>query len=693
MVTIKPEGENAARVAFPYDPLLVAAVKAVPGRRYDPNTKTWIVPVGSPELAAFVVASKAEVGGALLARITGSAQARTESLALSRATDAEIDIPVPAGLSLLPFQKAGVKYALARKDTLIADEMGLGKTVQAITFANADPSIRRAVVICPASLKINWAREIAKWETSPFKVVIGNGQNADSWDDLFHDDEVGWLVINYDILKKWRPFLMTARLDLLVLDEAHYVKTPKAQRTVAIIGKWDAIPSRRVEPIPARHRLALTGTPILNRPAELWTLAHALAPDTFRSWKGYMVRFADAFEDRYGWNTSGASNLEELQSLLRQTIMVRRLKGEVLTELPAKRRAVIELPANPGQAQLVRAELDAYAAHQSALKALRQAVEEAEASEDPDAYSQAVEALRKGASVAFTEMATVRHETALAKVPAMIDVVTDAVEQGKVIFFAWHRDVIAQMAEAFPDAVVVTGDTSLSARQAAVDRFQSDPDCRLFLGNIKAAGVGLTLTAASHVIFGELDWTPANVTQAEDRAHRIGQHDSVLVQHLVLEGSLDATMARTLVEKQTVLDAALDDPISGIAEVPMIITAADETPAPELPETRVSREPAGEGMFKAPDGTIYKVQRAVHGSGRLYAKRLVVTGGLEGEFVMAPGAYSRIDPAWRMSLAEAAAFGSLYGFCVRCGRTLTDEISIANGIGPVCAGRGKWRED
>lgn len=156
-----------------------------------------------------------------------------------------------------------------------------------------------------------------------------------------------------------------------------------------------------------------------------------------------------------------------------------------------------------------------------------------------------------------------RHETALAKAPAVVSHLKDAMEgnRDKLIVFVHHKDVIDAMADAMQEVgvVQVTGDTPMAARQDAVDAFQNDPEVRLFIGNIQAAGVGLTLTASSHVVFAELDWVPGNMTQAEDRAHRIGQKNAVLVQHLVLDGSLDARLARTLIEKQAVLDQALDE--------------------------------------------------------------------------------------------------------------------------------------
>lgn len=206
----------------------------------------------------------------------------------------------------------------------------------------------------------------------------------------------------------------------------------------------------------------------------------------------------------------------------------------------------------------------------AALADLRLAVEKAKVSEDQDEYDEAVKALRRGIMVALEAVSRVRHETALAKAPQVIEFLKDVVENGeKVVVFGWHQDVLGAIHEAFPGSVLVTGDTSMTRRQKAIDGFQQDPEVKMFIGSIGAAGVAITLTAASHVVFAELDWVPGNVTQAEDRCHRKGQHNAVLVQHLVLQGSLDATMARMLVNKQSVLDATLDDPIT-LGAIPVL---------------------------------------------------------------------------------------------------------------------------
>jgi SWI/SNF-related matrix-associated actin-dependent regulator 1 of chromatin subfamily A len=482
----------------------------------------------------------------------------SEQREASRQTDAQIDIPHPDGLDYLPFQRAGIAYALGRQNCLIADEMGLGKTIQAIGVINADETIKRVIVICPNSLKLNWQREMEKWLTRKMSISIADSKQLRSTDIV---------IVNYDVLGKHD--FAASDYDLAILDEAHYIKNKKAKRSELARAITDK----------ARRKLLLTGTPILNKPIELFNLVNMLDPQTWDNVFRYAKRYCAGFQSRWGWDFTGASNLEELQDQLRATIMVRRLKKDVLTELPPKRRQIIELSAN-GASGAVQRETAAWERQEERLAALRQRAEMARAGESDIDYTTAVDALRDAAQASFAEISKLRHATALAKVDDVIEHVEQAIESsGKVVVMAHHHDVIDKIKSAFGDAaVVLTGETALADRQAAVDRFQTDPTCTLFIGSITAAGVGITLTAASHMIFAELDWVPGNISQAEDRIHRIGQTDSVLIQHVVLEDSLDARMAKTLVRKQEIMDKALDS-----------LERAEVIAEPLLPHTKSDR--------------------------------------------------------------------------------------------------------
>lgn len=477
----------------------------------------------------------------------------------SRAADKDVEIPCPAGLSYMPFQRAGIAYAANRPGTLIADEMGLGKTIQALGLANAIEA-KSILIVVPASLRLNWAREAKKWLVSDLSVepVLTGKERC----------QADVVIVNFERVKgAIFKTLMDRTWDLLIVDEAHYVKNSGAQRTKHVMGTWnktrgkiDGLADR------AKRQVYLTGTPILNRPKELHTILAKLDPRNFGNFMRYAKRYCGAYYNGYGWDFNGASNLEELQARLRSGIMVRRLKADVLKELPPKTRQLVTLAPN-GMSTLVKQEQEWIDQQEFSFDDLQADVELADAAGDDQAYADAVAKLDMLIKVSFEEMSAHRKQLATEKIPAVLAHCDDVLENvNKIVLFAHHHDVIDALAEHYgPAAVVLDGRTKVEDRQAAIDRFQKDPECRVFIGSIKAAGVGITLTAASHVIFAELSWVPADLTQAEDRCHRIGQNDNVTVQHLVVDGSLDAKLAGVLVMKQAIIDRALDTEAAQIA--------------------------------------------------------------------------------------------------------------------------------
>lgn len=544
--------------------------------RWDPTTKKWWTDrdENAARLAEYADATCAE-------RLRELAQAHTEAIEASRATDANIELPCPDGLAYLPYQRAGIAYGLSHNDVLIGDEMGLGKTIQAIGILNTDATLNKVMVICPATLKLNWKNELNKWLTRRLTPAVASGKEWPAGADI--------VIINYDILSKFSAEIRAHEWDAIIVDEAHFLKNPKTLRTTQVYGKWDKDPEKKIEPIKARRRIFLTGTPICNRPIEMWPMLQATK--IFTNWRYFVKRYCNGYKDRYGWKVNGSSNLDELQETLRSNLMIRRLKKDVLTELPPKVRQVIEVDAN-GAAGVVAREREEWERHQEIIENLQAEVELAKAGTKEE-YEAAVLRLRKCQQVAFTEMAAIRHEVALAKVPKVIEHLESCLEEGKIVCFAHHKDVVKAIKDHFgPAAVVLVGDTPMAERQAAVEAFQGNDAIRLFIGSIAAAGVGITLTAASHVVFAELDWVPGNVSQAEDRCHRIGQTDSVLVQHLVIDGSIDAKMAHTIVAKQRVIDAALDKEHANKVEQAQEIASADEKKAAtkRLQRERVEKE-------------------------------------------------------------------------------------------------------
>lgn len=491
----------------------------------------------------------------------GKVELDKDTLELSRAKDADIEVPVPDGLAYLNFQKAGISFA-KDKDTLIGDAMGVGKTIQAIGVINYHPEYRNVLVICPASIRLNWKRELTKWLVNDYTVDYVNKNDYPESADI--------VIINYDVVERHLDKVHSREWDLLIVDEAHYLKNRQAQRTKSILGykpsKKNAEVEKAYEPINAKHKLFLTGTPILNRPSELFPLINAIDPASWPNFWSYGKRYCGGTRNGFGWDFSGASNLEELQQKLRSTIMIRRLKEDVLTELPPKRRQVIELPSNAEINKLLRKEKAIWEGSKEVIEDLRLAVELAKVNGTKEEYNAAIRKLKEGQSASFKDMSLIRQEIAIAKLPYVVEHVKDA--DGKVIIFAHHKAVVAALKAALGDeAVVLVGDTKLEDRQAAVDAFQEDDKIRYFIGSIQAAGVGITLTASSHVVFAELDWVPGNLSQAEDRAHRMGQLNSVLVQHLVMEESLDVYMAQTVINKQEIIDTALDVEVAEVATI------------------------------------------------------------------------------------------------------------------------------
>lgn len=446
----------------------------------------------------------------------------SQAIRASCAPDTNSCAPSPDGLSFYPFQEAGIEYARDRAATLIADEMGLGKTVQAIGVANFLPPRAKILILCPASLKINWGREFEKWTTVPRTIQVISGTK-----DQIEGDVV---ILNYDLLKSYRGPLGLVSWDLLIADEAQYLKNPEAIRT------------RVALQIEAKKTLFLTGTPILNRPAELWPLLQVLDPSGLGSdWKRFHLRYCAARVGKH-WDVSGSSNLPELQHKMRSRFMVRRTKAQVLPDLPPKIRQVVPLPPDGID---TAAELHAHRAYVQACEGVS------------EPFVGQVLALTEAKRRAYNALSSARQDLALAKVPKCVDFIRTKMEEDQVVVFAHHKAVVSRLLLSLPGAEAITGDTPTDCRQAIVDRFQKG-EINALIGNMRAMGVGLTLTSSSTVVFVELDWVPANVSQCEDRCYRLGQTGTVRVYHLVVDGSLDARMAHTLIKKQSLYDLALD---------------------------------------------------------------------------------------------------------------------------------------
>jgi SWI/SNF-related matrix-associated actin-dependent regulator 1 of chromatin subfamily A len=559
-----------------------------------------------------------------------AAQAIVEA---SRAVDADISIPLSdrareRGFDHFGFQRAGIKFMSERSATLLADDMGVGKTIQILGVANVMRA-ERMLFVCPASALLGWARETYVWlvdQTMPIYIVTASkarpmdetrfpGINAQvKIVNEFPAVERGVVIINWDILHKYESELRSVSWDIAAFDESQYAKNPKARRAQFAFGRKESKDgkTKAVAPIRAKVRICASGTPIKNRPIELFSQVNYLDPIAWPSWYKYATRYCAAHKGAFGFDASGASNLDELQQRLRSSIMIRRMKVDVLTDLPEKTRQVVSVAPN-GHSKLIEKEIKAHAAW------------EAEKNFTP------------AKSAAFTELAAIRLEVGLAKVPLVLQHLEE-VEQ-KTIIFCRHKAVQSQLAMALAErgVVIYNGDMNITQKKAAEDRFMNDPSCQFFIGTITACGVALTLTAASYCCFAELEWTPADLDQAEDRAYRQGQKNAVLVHHVVFDGSLDDRMLLTILPKQRVIKRALGD---GVVEAPKV-TKSDFDPTKAM--QALDRDRKAAEVSALPQEKI----AALHAAVRMLA------GMCDGARTHDGAGFSKFDANFGRSLAAA----------------------------------------
>ena len=533
---IGDDGEPEVTLFSGWDPAPARAFKAIPeahpvaraGRFYT-RSGSWGVgvpadPALALELTGFVDEHpRVRIDDAvreLLDELREEHERASATVALSYAEDAELN-GLTLGGELHPFQRAGVRYALERRRTFIADEQGLGKTVQALAALEHDEAFP-AVVICPASMKLTWERESSHWLPERTVTVL-EGRAGSGWSEEAESADI--LVLNYDILEAHADRIARRGLQALVLDESHYVKNPGAQRTKAALALAAHLDDDAL-------RLALTGTPILNRPEELVSQLRVLGRlREFGSGARLMRRFRDAgSDDRLHWN-------------LRARCYVRRTKRQVLPQLPAKRHDGVPVALSNEQEYRL-AEQDVIAWLQTLPLDLR------------TLDAKIASALRAEQLVRLNHL---RQLAAAGKLPTALAWIADFLESGEpLVVFADHVAIQRALLERFPDAPHILGSDNSTNRQRAVDAFQDEHGPQLIVCSLKAASQGITLTRASNVAFLELDWTPARHDQAEDRLHRIGQDSAVTAWYLLAPDTIDETMAELLQRKRSVINAVTD---------------------------------------------------------------------------------------------------------------------------------------
>lgn len=443
------------------------------------------------------------------------------------------DYPAPPDKEYFPFQKAGIRYALQREKTLIADQPGLGKTVQAIGVMNAEP-VKSALIVCPASIRHQWANEIDKWLNYHRTVGIAEKGKLPG---------ANICIISWTMLHRLREKVRERSWDVVVADECHYAKNIHAKRTIALYGDGAGVP-----PIPCRRFLALTGTPVDNRPIDLYGTLRFMLPDQFPGWWDFTLLYCNGTFKGADYKVTGHSNMKTLGAILRNSCMVRRLKRQVLKQFPPKRRQFFELEADAATKEAVRREMAAY---EATCKASHQFSMLGDFGTASTAQIQALQLI-----------SAARVSTAMAKVQVAKDILREWIASEKLVVVCYHRKVIDSLLKEFGSAAIsLHGGTR--DRQGAIDRFISDRSVRLFVMQVEAGGTGVDglQRVCNHGVMMEMDWRPGKMAQAEDRLWRIGQDLGVLWTYFVLPGSVDQRFLDLNREKAWVSRSLLDDPV------------------------------------------------------------------------------------------------------------------------------------
>jgi len=551
---------------------IYSAVKAA-GAMFKPEDKTWRFAFNqSGSIAAVDVAMRFEFAASIEDQDKISAMAERGKILAEASVAHEADFDVDGlGGTLRPFQRAGVKFAWMTRRCIIADDMGLGKTIEAIATLQALQAFP-ALVVCPASLKINWLREIVKWIPDINAAILKNKFSILELQTL--DAKI--CIINYENLMKNIDPLSSHPWKGIVFDEAHRLKTSKAQRSQAATMisyrtneevNWRTKPGE-LEKTAIPIRLALTGTPVQNRPGELLNLLKVIGRVHDVSPKGvtaFLKKYCGSY-DGYGYN--GASNTEELHKILRQTCLIRRLKTEVLKELPPIQRSIITFEIdNRKEYEEAEEDIISWVGQEEVRKAradeeFMQSIAHLTPDEQLDAIGARKEDAEERASraerlVRIEKLKTLAARGKMKQINEWIEEFLETDE--KLIVFANHIEIQKQLANHHKGSARIYSEDDAKERQVNIDRFQKDPACRTIMCSLIAGGEGITLTAASNIAFTELGWTPAAHDQAEARAHRMGQEStSVMAWYFIGKDTIEEHIAELLDKKRGIVNAVTD---------------------------------------------------------------------------------------------------------------------------------------
>lgn len=531
-------------IRFPYERVIIKAVKQIPAVSWDSKQYSWTAPVASVQ-AVIAFAEQFGVDVAPEVReIAIQVQEQMSSLIeASRSVDANIVVDALQG-QLLPYQRAGVVYASNSRRCFIADEMGLGKTIQAIATIEYVYDSYPAVIVCPPSLVLNWATEYGKWLPSRRVATVTNRK------DFPDKGSYDVVVVGYSNIAHWEKERKLTGHRSYVFDESHYAKTPTAQRTKAAVKIARSAPSEGII-------LCLTGTPVTNRPNEYASQLDILGRlKEFGGLWGFYRRYCAAYQDSFGvWNISGHSHLDELNDRLRGSCYIRRTKDQVLSELPpvVHSKVVVEGDA-AAMKEYKKAEKDII------LYIAERARELARQQGKPMGGAAIAAMIRAEANEHLVRLSVLRRLAAKAKMEAAIEWIQAHLEVGKkVVVAAHHRDIVDEIARKYTN-LRIQGGMPVDDVEENKRKFQtlSTEEAPVIVLSIQAAKTGHTLTAAEDCLFVELPWTPADVDQTYSRLHRIGQKGSVTATYLLTHGTIDEEIYSLINSKRSVVNAAVD---------------------------------------------------------------------------------------------------------------------------------------
>ncbi|XP_014287672.1 SWI/SNF-related matrix-associated actin-dependent regulator of chromatin subfamily A-like protein 1 [Halyomorpha halys] len=492
---------------------LVDICKQIPGRYYDPQKKSWCFPLKEYENFKKITAplSPQIVIGNLPASVL-KIFSNPSNFSVNH-KDVDISCIEPTLFnSLFPFQKEGIQFGVSKGGRcMIADEMGLGKTIQALGISDFYRDEWPLLVVCPSSMRFQWEEEIRRnlpHVPSYSIYVLTNSK------DEFERAKV--VILSYDLMGTKKDLLKSYGFGVMILDECHSLKNIKTKRTKAALEL--VAKSKRV--------ILLSGTPALSRPAELFTQIKVLQPTLFKDMIEFGIRYCEGKQDRFGWNFNGSSNLEELKTILEEKIMIRRLKSDVLDQLPSKIRQVIVI--------------------------------EPENNREMDAFKKKLNHPTINGAAKRSTLLGYFAETGKSKINSICKYVEQLLSQEKkFLIFAHHKTVMDAISDTLERNktyyIRIDGSVSSEERKNVSDQFQDEGNFRVAVLSLKAANTGITLTAANLVVFAELFWNPGELIQAEDRAHRIGQQSNVLIQYLIAPKTADDYLWPLVQEKLKVL--------------------------------------------------------------------------------------------------------------------------------------------